>query len=514
MAKDAFITPDGIPIKDYAMSIIASRILPDVRDGLIPVQRRLLYAMDSMGLSANGKFVGSELIVNETKGKYHPHNDIFKDKPMVSMAQDFSTRYPLIQGNGNFGSVNRDPPASLRYTEAKLSEIGGEMLKDLQNDAVDFVPTYDGKSQEPTVLPSAVPNLLINGFTGTAAGMVSSMAPHNLTEICNAICAYIDNPDISIEELMEYVQGPDFPTGGEIICHKETMLEVYKTGRGSFTLWGKYSIEIAKSGKKTIVFTEIPFNVDYNLLLQEINRLIQDKVIDGIASVNNESDYNETRLVINLKKRALVNVVLKQLFENTQLQTTFEISNMAMVNGKPQCLNLKDLIRHFIEYRVDVVTRLAHFYLRFFEEREQNLKELISLTNNEDCIKSFADDFIKILNDEEITDKPPFWPLSRQLGLMSKLNLQLIDFNIEKLQEDLEELKESIDYCNNLLVDKSKLLEEIKKDTKAIAEKYGDTRRTKIDILHESIPIDWDVRIKAGLCHHVAIVAKDLEEPE
>jgi len=341
---------------NYAMSVIVSRALPDVRDGLKPVHRRLLYAMDTLGLRPGGGTKKSALIVGETMGKYHPHGDQSLYDALVRMAQDFSLRYPLIKGQGNFGSIDDDPPAAMRYTEAKISKIGDEMLNDLQKETVNFVPNYDESFTEPTVLPSSIPSLLINGSSGIAVGMATNMAPHNLGEICEAICFFIDNPESANDDLMKFVQGPDFPTGGQIFGRKG-IKEAYRTGRGKLMIRGKFNVETTKQGKEKIIFTEIPYNVNKALLLEKIGQLMRDKVIDGISNANDESDRDGIRIVIELKKGAILKVVLNQLFSNTQLQTSFGIINLALVGGRPQLLTLRELIYHFVEHRVEVVTR-------------------------------------------------------------------------------------------------------------------------------------------------------------
>ncbi|MDR1838244.1 MAG: DNA gyrase subunit A, partial [Treponema sp.] len=368
---------------NYAMSVIVSRALPDVRDGLKPVHRRLLCAMDTLGLRPNGGTKKSALIVGETMGKYHPHGDLSLYDALVRMAQDFSLRYPLIKGQGNFGSIDNDPPAAMRYTEAKISKIGDEMLQDLQKETVDFVPNYDESFNEPAVLPSAIPNLLINGSSGIAVGMATNMAPHNLNEICEAICAFIDNPEMNDDELMRFVQGPDFPTGG-IIFGRQGIRDAYKTGRGKLLVRGKFNVETTKQGKEKIVFTEIPYNVNKALLIERIGQLSRDKVIDGIANVNDESDRDGIRVVIELRKGAIIKVVLNQLFSNTQLQTSFGIINLALVGGKPQCLTLRELIHYFVEHRVEVVTRRTRYDLRKAEERAHILEGLIIALANID----------------------------------------------------------------------------------------------------------------------------------
>jgi DNA gyrase subunit A len=464
---------------NYAMSVIVARALPDVRDGLKPVHRRLLYAMDELGLRPGSGTKKSARIVGDAMGKYHPHGDLSLYDALVRMAQDFSLRYPLVHGQGNFGSIDNDPPAAMRYTEAKISRIGDEMLQDLKKETVDFVPNFDESVDEPVVLPAAVPNLLINGSSGIAVGMATNMAPHNLVEICNAICAHIDNPAISIDELMHFVQGPDFPTGG-VIFGRRGIHEAYKTGRGKLLVRGKFNIETTKQGKEKIVFTEIPYNVNKALLLEKIGQLMRDKVIDGIANANDESDREGIRIVIELKKGAIVKVVLNQLFSNTQLQTSFGIINLALVGGKPQCLNLKELIHYFIEHRVEVVTRRTRYDLRKAEERAHILEGLvIALANIDEVVaiikasRDVATARLKLQERFLLSEAQSEAIVDMRLGRLTSLE-------IEKIQQELEELKVQIAYYKSLLADEKKLRGVIKNETNAIAEKFGDKRRTEI----------------------------------
>ena len=464
---------------NYAMSVIVSRALPDVRDGLKPVHRRLLYAMDSLGLRPGGTTKKSALIVGETMGKYHPHGDLSLYDALVRMAQDFSLRYPLVKGQGNFGSVDDDPPAAMRYTEAKIAKIGDEMLHDLQKETVDFVPNYDESFNEPTVLPSAMPNLLVNGSSGIAVGMATNMAPHNLTEICDAICAHIDRPEITVEELMSIVKGPDFPTGG-VILGLRGIRDAFKTGRGKIMVRGKFNVETGKTGKEKIIFTEIPYNVNKALLLEKIGQLMRDKVIDGIANANDESDREGIRIVIELKKGAIVKVVLNQLFSNTQLQTSFGVINLALVGGKPQCLNLKELVHYFIEHRVDVVTRRTRYELRKAEERAHILEGLlIALANIDEVIavikasRDVADARLKLQERFLLSEAQSEAIVEMRLGRLTSLE-------IEKIEAELAELKAQIAYYKSLLDDEKKLRGVIKDETRNIAEKFGDDRRTEI----------------------------------
>jgi len=464
---------------NYAMSVIVSRALPDVRDGLKPVHRRLLYAMDTLGLRPNGGTKKSALIVGETMGKYHPHGDLSLYDALVRMAQDFSLRYPLIKGQGNFGSIDNDPPAAMRYTEAKISKIGDEMLQDLQKETVDFIPNYDESFNEPAVLPSAIPNLLINGSSGIAVGMATNMAPHNLNEICEAICAFIDNPNMNDDELMRFVQGPDFPTGG-IIFGRHGIRDAYKTGRGKLLVRGKFNVETTKQGKEKIVFTEIPYNVNKALLLERIGQLSRDKIIDGIANANDESDREGIRIVIELKKGAIVKVVLNQLFSNTQLQTSFGIINLALVGGKPQCLTLRELVYYFVEHRVEVVTRRTRYDLRKAEERAHILEGLIIALANIDevvaIIKASRDVATARLKLQE-----RFLLSEAQSEAIVEMRLgRLTSLEIEKIEQELAELKTRIAYYKSLLADEKKLRGVIKDETREIAEKYGEKRRTEI----------------------------------
>jgi DNA gyrase subunit A len=463
----------------YAMSVIVARALPDARDGLKPVHRRLLYAMDELGLRPNAATKKSARITGDTMGKYHPHGDASIYDALVRMAQDFSLRYPLVQGQGNFGSLDGDPPAAMRYTEARLSRFGDEMLQDLGKETVDFTPNYDESLMEPVVLPAAAPNLLVNGSSGIAVGMATNMPSHNLVEVCNAICAYIDNPDISVEELIKYIQGPDFPTGG-IIFGRQGIRDAYRTGRGKLLIRGRFTVETAKSGKELIVFTEIPYNVNKLSLLERIGVLVREKVIDGIAAYNDESDREGVRVVIELKKGAILKVVLNQLFSNTALQSSFSIINLALVNGKPKCLTLKELIHCFVEHRVEVVTRRTQFDLRKAEERAHILEGLIIALANIDevvaIIKASRD-----INTAKTRLQERFLLSEIQAQAIVDMRLgRLTSLEIEKIQQELEELKVQIAYFKSLLEDEKKLRGVIKDETRSISDRYGDERRTEI----------------------------------
>jgi DNA gyrase subunit A len=464
---------------NYAMSVIVARALPDVRDGLKPVHRRLLYSMDDLGLRPNAATKKSARIVGDTMGKYHPHGDAALYDALARMAQDFSLRYPLIHGQGNFGSLDGDPPAAMRYTEARLSRAGDEMLQDLGKETVDFLPNFDESLKEPQVLPAAVPNLLVNGSSGIAVGMATNMAPHNMNEICEAVCAYIDKPEISIEELMGFIQGPDFPTGG-VIFGRQGIRDAYMTGRGKLLIRSHFTVETLKSGKEQIIFTDVPYGVNKLSLIEKIGALAREKAIDGIAGSNDESDREGIRIVVELKKGTILKVALNQLFANTQLQTTFGIINLALVNGKPLCLNLKELIGHFVEHRVEVVTRRTRYELRKAEERAHILEGLvIALANIDEVIavikasKDVAAARLRLQERFSLSEAQSEAIVEMRLGRLTSLE-------IEKIRQELAELKLQIDYFKSLLADKQKLLGVIKDETRTVAEKYGDTRRTEI----------------------------------
>ncbi len=464
---------------NYAMSVIVSRALPDVRDGLKPVHRRLLYAMDELGLHPGSATKKCARITGDAMGKYHPHGDFSLYDALVRMAQEFSLRYPLVSGQGNFGSIDGDPAAASRYTEAKLSKIGDEMLQDLKKETVDFVPNYDDSLQEPVVLPAAVPNLLINGSSGIAVGMATNMAPHNLREICDAVCAFIDNPDITIEELMKHVTGPDVPTGG-IIFGRRGIKEAYKTGRGKLLVRGKFVIETSKGGKEVIVFNEIPYAINKGNLLTRMGELIREKVIDGVSELRDESDRDGLRIVIELKRGAIMKVVLNQIFSHTALQSSFGIINLALVNGMPKCLNLKELIHYFVEHRVDVVTRRTRFDLRKAEERAHIVEGLVIALANIDevvaIIKASRD-----INIAKIKLQERFLLSEIQAQAIVDMRLgRLTSLEVEKLQQELEELKKLIAYLKSLLEDEQKLRGVIKDETRSISDRYGDDRRTEI----------------------------------
>jgi DNA gyrase subunit A len=476
-----------VPIEDevktaylnYAMSVIVARALPDVRDGLKPVHRRLLFAMDELGLQPNAATKKSARITGDAMGKYHPHGDLSLYDALVRMAQDFSLRYPLVQGQGNFGSVDGDPPAASRYTEAKLSRVGAEMLVDLDKETVNFVPNYDESLKEPSVLPSALPNLLINGSSGIAVGMATNMAPHNLSEIGLAIAAFIDNPEITVDELMKHVTGPDFPTGG-IIFGRRGIREAYVTGRGKLIVRGKFVIETMKAGREQIVFTEIPYAVNKTTLITRIADLVRDKVLDGVSDLRDESDREGMRIVLELKKGAIPKLVLNRLFAHTPLQTSFGIINMVIDNGRPKCLGLRDLIGCFVAHRVEVVTRRSRFELRKAEEKAHILRGLVIALQN-------IDEVVQIIKTSKDTDAAK-QRLEMRFGLDILQSQAILDMRLArltslettKLEAELKETEARIGYLKELLASDERIRGVVKTETLAIAEKYSDKRRTEI----------------------------------
>jgi len=485
MAESTNIIP--VPIEEevktsylnYAMSVIVSRALPDVRDGLKPVHRRLLYAMEELGLRNNAPTKKSARITGDAMGKYHPHGDFSLYDALVRMAQDFSLRYPLVQGQGNFGSIDGDPPAASRYTEAKLSKIGEEMLTDLDKDTVDFVPNYDESLKEPAVLPSAIPNLLVNGSSGIAVGMATNMAPHNLREVARAIEAYIDNPDISIDDLMNYIKGPDFPTGG-IIYGMQGIRDAYQTGRGRLTVRGRFVIETMKSGREQIVFTEIPYALNKTTLVTRIAELVREKQIDGISDLRDESDRDGIRIVLELRRGAITKIVLNQLFTHTPLQSTFGVINLALVDGAPKCLNLKELIVYFVKHRFEVITRRSRFELKKAEERAHILRGLVIALKN-------IDEVVAIIKSSKNVDAAKE-RLCRRFDLSDAQAQAIVDMRLgrltsletEKILAELKEIEARIEYLKFLLASPEAIYQVIKQETRELAEKYGDDRRTEI----------------------------------
>ncbi len=464
---------------DYSMSVIVSRALPDVRDGLKPVHRRVLYGMQELGVNYNKPYKKSARIVGEVLGKYHPHGDSSVYDTMVRMAQDWSLRYTLVDGQGNFGSIDGDFPAAMRYTEARLRRIAEEMLADINKDTVDFQPNFDDSLTEPTVLPGKLPNLLVNGSSGIAVGMATNMAPHNLREVVDGIVAYIDNPEITIPELMKYITAPDFPTGG-IIYGVAGVQEGYLTGRGRIVVRAKAEIVTNAHGKDQIIVTEIPYMVNKAMMIEKTAALINDKKIEGISDIRDESDRDGYRVVYDLKKDAIPNIVLNNLYKYTQLQSSFGVNNVALVKGRPQTLNLKDLVRYFVEHRHEVVIRRTKFELAEAEKRAHILEGyLIALDNLDEVIsliRSSAD------------------PDTAREGLMTKFGLTeiqaraILDMRLQrltglerdKIQQEYKEVKALIDRLNEILANEPMRMQIIKDELAELRDRYGDDRRTLV----------------------------------
>lgn len=479
---------------NYAMSVIVSRALPDVRDGLKPVHRRILYAMSEMGLHYNTAYKKCGRIVGDVLGKFHPHGDQSIYDALVRLAQDFSMRYPMVWGQGNFGSVDGDPPAAMRYTESRLHRIAEEMLADIDKDTVDFGPNYDDTMQEPLVLPAAVPYLLINGASGIAVGMATNIPPHNLRETAAAITAMIDNPDISFDELARHINGPDFPTGG-VIFGRRGIRQAYKTGKGRITVRGRFALETTKSGKEQIVITEIPYAVNKAALVMRIAELVRDHKIDGIADLNDESDRNGMRIVIELKRGAIPKVVLNQLFTLTPLQQNFSVNNLALVNGRPQLLSLREMLRYFIEHRQVVVTRRSRFELKKAEERAHILEGLkIALENIDEVIAIIKGSKTVELARSALEERFSLSEVQAQAILDMRLQ-RLTSLETQKVLDELAEVRARIAYLKDLLSSEQKILGVVKKETEEIAEKYGDDRRTEI-VAEEAEEINIEDLIK------------------
>ncbi|MCF8462175.1 MAG: DNA gyrase subunit A [Flavobacteriales bacterium] len=484
---------------DYSMSVIVSRALPDVRDGLKPVHRRVLFGMLDLGVRAGSAHKKSARIVGEVLGKYHPHGDSSVYDTMVRMAQEWSLRYPLVDGQGNFGSVDGDSPAAMRYTEARLRRIAEELLADIDKDTVDFKLNFDDTLQEPTVLPARIPNLLINGSSGIAVGMATNMAPHNLTEVVNGIIAYIDNRDITIPELMEHVKAPDFPTGGTIYGY-DGVREAFETGRGRVMMRAKAEFEETKSGREQIIVTEIPYQVNKAEMIKKTAELVVDKKIEGISDIRDESDRKGMRIVYELKRDAIPNVVLNTLYKYTALQTSFSVNNIALVKGRPEMLTLKDMIVHFVDHRHDVVVRRTKFELDQAEKRAHILEGLIIASDN-------IDEVIKIIRASASPDE------ARE-NLMERFNLsdiqsraivemrlrQLTGLEQDKLRAEYEELMKTIEYLKSILESEDLRMSIIKDELIVVRDKYGDERRSVIehnanDLRMEDMIADEDVVI-------------------
>ncbi len=469
---------------DYSMSVIVSRALPDVRDGMKPVHRRVLFGMEGLGLTYSSQTKKSARIVGEVLGKYHPHGDSSVYDAMARMAQDWSLRYPLVFGQGNFGSMDGDPVAAMRYTEAKLAKLSDEVLADLDKDTVDFQNNFDDSLQEPTVLPTKLPLLLLNGSSGIAVGMATNMAPHNLSEVCDAICAYIDNPEITVEELMHHVKGPDFPTGG-IIQGRQGIKDAFETGRGRIIIRSKTEIEVSESGRETIVVTEIPYMVNKREMIEKIAELVENKRIEGISYINDETTMKGVRIVIKLKKDANSNVVLNMLYKYSPLQSSFSVNNVALVNGRPRTLNLKDMIKYFVRHRHDVVIRRTKFDLEKARKRAHILEGLLKALD-------VIDEIIRIIRASKSVEDAKnelmatFGFSDVQATAIVEMRLrQLTGLEREKLQAEYDELMKFIHYCEDVLANESLQMGIIKDETMEMKEKYGDARRSEIALSAE-----------------------------
>ncbi|EMR02873.1 DNA gyrase subunit A [Cesiribacter andamanensis] len=465
---------------DYSMSVIISRALPDVRDGLKPVHRRVLYGMLELGVTHNKPYKKSARIVGEVLGKYHPHGDSSVYETMVRMAQDWSLRYPLVDGQGNFGSIDGDSAAAMRYTEARLRRIAEEMLNDINKNTVDFQPNFDDSLEEPTVLPGKLPNLLVNGSSGIAVGMATNMPPHNLSEVADGTIAYIDNPEITIDELMQHITAPDFPTGG-IIYGYSGVKSAFETGRGRVLMRAKAHFDVTKTGKEQIIVTEIPYQVNKASMLEKTAALVNEKKIEGISAIRDESDRTGLRVVYDLKKDAIPNVVLNNLYKYTQLQSSFGVNNVALVKGRPQTLNLKDMIRYFVEHRHEVVIRRTEYELQEALKRAHILEGyLIALDNLDEIIT-----LIRSSRDPEVARGG----LMERFGLSEIQARAILDLRLqrltgmerEKIQNEYAEVMALIEDLRDILAREERRMQIIKDETLQIKERYGDKRRTEIE---------------------------------
>lgn len=464
---------------DYSMSVIVSRALPDVRDGLKPVQRRVLFGMDGLGLSYSGPTRKCAKIVGEVLGKYHPHGDASVYDALARLAQPWNQRYPMIFGQGNFGSMDGDPVAAMRYTEAKLQKMTDDVLADIDKNTVDMTLNFDDTEEEPTVLPTKAPLLLLNGSSGIAVGMATNMAPHNLGECCDAICAYIDNPDIDTDGLMQHIKGPDFPTGG-IIMGVSGIKEAYETGRGKVVVRAKTEIEVADNGRETIVVTEIPYMVNKKEMIEKIGQMVEDKKIEGITYINDETSREGVRVIIRVKQGCNSNVVLNTLFKYTQLQSSFAFNNVALVKGRPRTLSLKDMIANFVEFRHDVIIRRTRFELEKAQKRAHILEGLLKAID-------VIDEIIHIIRHSANVDEAKAELISRfeftdaQATAIVEMRLrQLTGLEREKLQAEYDELEKFIARCNEILGSVEEQMKVIKAETIELKNKYADPRRTEI----------------------------------
>ncbi len=475
---------------DYSMSVIVGRALPDVRDGLKPVHRRILFAMNQLGLHYNKPYKKSARLVGEVLGKYHPHGDTSVYDAMVRMAQEWSMRYTMVDGQGNFGNQDGDGPAAMRYTETRLERLAEHMLDDIEKDTVDFQLNFDDSEKEPTVLPARIPQLLINGSSGIAVGMATNMMPHNLSEVIDGCVAYIDNREITIDELMQYVKAPDFPTGG-VIYGMEGVKAGMHFGRGRVVVRGKLTVEAKANGREQIIITEVPYQVNRDALTNRIGELVNEKIIDGISNVNNESNNKEgTRVVVDLKKDAIANVIINQLYKLTDLQTSYGINNVAIVKGRPRTLNLKDLISEFIEFRHEVVVRRTKFELKEAEKRAHILKGyLIALDHLDEVIALIRSSATPDIAKDKLVNAG--WGLDEiQAKAILELRLQrLTGMERDKIKEEFDELMKLIAHLNEILGNEGMRFDIIKQELAEIKEKFGDERRTEITYLDDEVKI-------------------------
>lgn len=478
---------------DYSMSVIVARALPDVRDGLKPVHRRILYGMQGLNLASNGPYRKSARLVGDVMGKYHPHGDSSIYEATVRLAQDFNTRYTLVDGQGNFGNIDGDGAAAMRYTEVRMTKLAEEMLRDINKETVDFVPNFDENEKEPTILPARFPNLLVNGSSGIAVGMATNMAPHNMNESIDGIIAYIDNDDISIAELNQIIKGPDFPTGAQIMG-TDGIKKAYETGRGKITVRAVAEIKAFKNNREKIVITELPYQVNKSSLIMKIADLAKNKVIDGISNITDASNRKGINIIVELKRDANAEVVLNKLYKNTQMQTTFGIINLALVNGKPEILNLKEIIRYYVDHQVEVVTRRTKFDLDKAEKRAHIVEGLFIALDNIDRI-------IKIVRASK-DDKEAKEKFYEEFKLTEEQSQAILDMRIrrltglerDRLEAEYEKLQADIKWFREILENNEVLMNLIKEELLEIKEKYGDLRRTVIS--HDRTDIEMEDIIK------------------
>ena len=465
---------------DYSMSVIVARALPDVRDGFKPVHRRVLFGMDKLGNTSDKPYKKSARIVGDVLGKYHPHGDSSVYFALVRMAQPWSLRYPLVDGQGNFGSVDGDSPAAMRYTEARLSRIAEEMLRDIEKDTVDFTPNFDNTLEEPTVLPTRIPNLLVNGASGIAVGMATNMPPHNLSECIDASVALIDDRELTVEDLMQYIKAPDFPTGG-ITYGFAGVKDAFETGRGRIVIRAKAEIEVdSTTGRETIVVSEIPYAVNKSELIKKIADLVEEKRLEGISNINDESDRAGMRIVIEVKRDANASVILNKLFKMTDLQSSFSVNNIALVNGRPQTLNLKQLLEAFVDHRHEVVIRRTRFDLAKAEERAHILEGLIIASDH-------IDEVVKLIRSSRTREEAKT-RLMERFSLSEKQAQAIVDMRLgqltgldqDKLRNEYAEVEKMIAYYKEILADESVCMKVVKDELLEIKEKYGDERKTEI----------------------------------